>query len=61
MFDYKKIIAGAVSGFVGALVTDLHAWSTGGGSFDWILALKRWIAGAITGATTAAGLGALVG
>lgn len=56
MVDVKKLVAGAVAGFVSALVVDLHAWSDSTGSFDWQKALKRWVAGAVTGATSAAGL-----
>lgn len=59
--NFKVIIAGAVSGFVSAFVIDLNAWckSTPKGKenakFDWALAFKRWVAGAMSGAATAAG------
>jgi hypothetical protein len=59
MFDVKKLIAGAVSGFVGAAVVDIHAWSKSEGKFDWVLAFKRWIAGAVSGVTAAMGIGSL--
>lgn len=60
MFDVRKLIAGAVSGFFSAFVVDLHAWSkAGGAAFDWGLAVKRWVAGAVTGLTAAMGIGAL--
>lgn len=52
----RSILVGAVSGFVAAALVDLHAWSDGAGAFEWGLALKRWITGAISGAVTAAGL-----
>jgi len=52
----KKIIAGALSGVLAAIVVDVHAWSKGEGSFDWGLALKRWVAGGVSGAAAAAGL-----
>lgn len=63
--DIKAIIAGAVSGFVSALVIDLNAWSKfkkaqGESDFDWGLALKRWVAGAMTGGMAAAGWNATV-
>ena len=57
MFDFKKIVAGAIAGFVGAAVVDVHAWSKSDGKFDWPLAVKRWIAGAVSGATAALGIG----
>ena len=53
--DTKKIIAGAVSGFVAAFVVDLHAWSKND-KFDWGIAFKRWVAGAVTGAMGALGM-----
>ncbi len=58
----KKIIAGAVAGFAAALVIDINAWSKGpeGSKFNWLLAAKRWVAGAVTGATGAFGLGQVI-
>ena len=56
--NYKAIINGAVSGFVAALLVDLHAWQASKDQFDWVLAIKRWIAGAISGALAGAGLAA---
>lgn len=53
----KAIIAGAVSGFAAAFVVDIHAWSSGDGAYNWAKAAKRWIAGAVSGAAMAAGLG----
>ena len=59
MFDIKKIIAGALSGFVAAAVVDIHAWSKTSERFDWALAVKRWVAGAVSGASAAIGIGSL--
>lgn len=64
MLDAKKIVAGAVAGFVSALVIDVNAWSktdlgTGKKRFDWMLAFKRWVAGAVSGVVVASGLGQL--
>lgn len=56
----KKLIAGAISGFLAAAVVDVQAWSKSKEPFDWGLALKRWVAGAISGATGAFGVDALV-
>lgn len=57
--NWKQITAGAVSGFVAAFVVDLNAWSKAkeGEPFSWVLAVKRWIAGAVSGATAALGMG----
>lgn len=57
--NWKQITAGAVSGFVAAFVVDLNAWSKAkeGEPFYWPLAVKRWIAGAVSGATAALGMG----
>jgi len=57
MFDFKKIIAGAISGFCGAALVDVHAWSKSREPFDWGLAVRRWVAGAVSGATAGFGLG----
>ena len=60
MLNIKALIAGAVSGFVSAFVVDLHAWSQDAdGDFNWMLAAKRWVAGAVSGATAAAGFGVM--
>lgn len=64
--DIKAVIAGAVSGFVSALVIDISAWSKStpkgeaNAPFDWGLALKRWVAGAMTGGMAAMGWNATV-
>lgn len=47
--NWKTMVAGAVGGFLSAVVVDLNAWSKSGGEFDWGLALKRWLAGAVSG------------
>lgn len=58
----KTIIAGAVSGFLSAFVVDLNAWSKSDGkAFDWALAVKRWIAGAVAGVTAMFGVNGIGG
>ena len=57
--DIKKILAGAASGFLAAFVVDLHAWSASKEKFDVPLAMKRWVAGAVSGAAAGAGIGGL--
>ena len=53
----KKVIAGAVSGFVSALLVDINAWkSSGENAFDWRLAVKRWVLGSVSGALGALGI-----
>ena len=58
--NWKAIVAGAVSGFVSSVVIDLNAWSKSDGAFNWLLAFKRWVAGAVSGATAAAGWSQIV-
>ena len=53
--DTKKIIAGAISGFMAAFIVDIHAWEKSD-KFAWGLAAKRWFAGAVTGAMGALGV-----
>ena len=56
----KKVIASTLAGFLGAVVVDLDKWKTADSDqFNWKLALKRWIQGAVTGAITALGIGAV--
>jgi uncharacterized protein YgfB (UPF0149 family) len=47
----KRMIVGAVSGFVSAFLVDLNAWLKSGEDtkFDYVLAIKRWVAGAVSG------------
>ena len=65
--NIKLVIAGAVSGFVTAFLTDLNAWSRStpkgeaNAPFDWSLAVKRWVAGAMAGGAAAAGWNVTVG
>jgi H+/Cl- antiporter ClcA len=57
----KKIIAGALSGFVSAFLVDLNAWKSNEAMehFNYALAIKRWLAGAVSGALTGLGMGQL--
>lgn len=56
-FNWQKVLVGVVSGAVSAFLIDLHAWSKAEGEFDWGLAFKRWVAGAVSGFMMALGLG----
>lgn len=58
-------IRGALSGAVAAAVVDLHAFLTWKKfsdvtGYDWSTAAFRWVQGAVTGALTGAGLGAML-
>lgn len=57
--NWKQILAGAVSGFAAAFVVDLQAWSKvkADEAFDWGIAFKRWVSGAVSGATAGFGMG----
>lgn len=57
--NIKMILGGAAAGFLAALAVDINAWAKSEKPFDWGLAVKRWIAGAVTGAAAGAGAGAL--
>ena len=59
--NWKTIVAGVASGFLSALIVDIHAWSKAApeDAFDWGLALKRWIAGAVSGIGLGFGIGEL--
>ena len=57
MINWKNVIGGAVSGFLAAVLVDVDAWRKSSGAFDWGLALKRWVSGAIAGALAGAGIG----
>lgn len=54
----QKVIAGAITGLLGAIVTDMDAYRKNptGAPFDLNLALVRWITGAFIGAAGAAGI-----
>jgi hypothetical protein len=54
----QKLISGAITGLIGAIVTDMDAYrkNVAGAPFDLNLALLRWIVGAVMGAATAAGI-----
>ena len=60
--NQTALVIGIVAGFVGACAVDLHAYGTSadGSPFNWRKAIARWIAGGLSGALTAAGLGAVV-
>lgn len=57
--NLKMILAGALGGFLAAVAVDINAWSKSDDPFDWGLALKRWIAGAVSGATAGFGIGVI--
>lgn len=61
MLNVKAIVAAAVGGFLSAFLVDLHAWSQSEGAFDWTKAVKRWTAGAVAGASGAAGFTLAIG
>lgn len=57
----KNIIVGAFSGLLSAIMVDLDKWKTSvDAQFDFKLAAKRWLAGAVSGAAAALGFGAAV-
>jgi len=59
--EIKKVIVGAMSGFVSAVLVDLDKWKKSElDKFDWNLAIKRYFMGAVTGAIAAAGFGNIV-
>jgi hypothetical protein len=52
-----KALKGAALGFISALLFDLQKWNEAvGTSFDWKIAIVRWVKGAATGAAGAVGL-----
>ena len=51
----QKAISGALSGLLAAAIVDIDAWKQTG-KFDWALASRRWLAGAVFGASSALGL-----
>lgn len=57
--NLKMILAGALGGFLAAVAVDINAWSKSDDPFDWGLALKRWVAGAVSGATAGFGIGVI--
>ncbi len=60
-FSMRKLVAGAVSGFLAAAVVDVSAWARSMEPFDWSLAAKRWVAGAVSGVCAAMGIAAVPG
>lgn len=59
MFDQKKLIAGAISGIIAAVLVDLDAYKNSEGPYNWSVAVRRIVIGAVTGALGAVGLGGL--
>lgn len=59
--DLRAAVAGAVGGFLSAVVVDVNAWSKSDRPFDWGLAVKRWVAGAVSGFVGGLGAGAMGG
>lgn len=55
--NWQKLVAGAVSGLLSAILIDVHAWSKSGedNPFDWGLAAKRWVGGILAGVMGALG------
>ena len=52
-----KLVAGALSGLLSAILIDLHAWQASPtATFDFKLAAKRWVTGLVSGVTAALGL-----
>jgi H+/Cl- antiporter ClcA len=57
VFNEQKMILGAVGGFLGAALVDLHAYSQDAHQgFNWRKALARWVAGGVGGVLLGAGL-----
>ncbi|HRJ96857.1 MAG TPA: hypothetical protein PLL78_09235 [Fimbriimonadaceae bacterium] len=63
----QRLIIGAVSGLLSAILVDLNAWARTSDdfglpdAFSWALAVKRWIAGLVSGAVAALGVGQVLG
>ena len=54
-----KALKGAAIGFLGAVMFDLQKWNESVGfSFDWKVAVVRWVKGAVAGALGALGVSA---
>lgn len=59
----KGVLIGAISGLVPAVLVDIHSYKNAlekdsSETFNWKLAIIRWIYGAASGAATGAGIGA---
>ncbi|MBX3095668.1 MAG: hypothetical protein KF812_02280 [Fimbriimonadaceae bacterium] len=52
----KIILVGAASGLLAAALTDVQAWAATEGNFNWAIALKRWLFGALSGAAASFGI-----
>ncbi|MBX3117864.1 MAG: hypothetical protein KF784_02280 [Fimbriimonadaceae bacterium] len=56
--SWRAVVVGALAGLLSAAVVDVNAWARAEGDFDWSLAVRRWVAGAVTGASAALGISA---
>lgn len=64
-FLHYPVVRGAVSGVIAAAVVDIHSFMSWTNyhealEYNWSTAIFRWAQGAIAGAITAAGYGALL-
>lgn len=56
IFNITAIIIGALGGLAAAITVDYEAWkSHPNTSFNWMLAIRRWLTGAVLGAAAAVG------
>lgn len=58
MINEQKLLLGFVSGALGAVIVDLHAYgrAPAGEAFNWRKAAARWVAGGIGGGLVGLGL-----
>lgn len=54
---WNQILANALSGFLAAVLVDVNAWKAdpNGASFDFRVAIPRWLMGALSGLTVGYG------
>lgn len=65
VFFHYPMVRGAISGACAAAIVDLHAFLTWKSvndvkGYNWSTAAFRWVQGAVTGAITGAGFGAVM-